>query len=203
MLNSLLMTTWLCLPLAPLNPTAEDTLSAAAFHFNVGVTAPNGVVSAGPTASLKYEMLMVHPFVLRATADLSYCEFTANRYPNGDLYAMSYGADAIYYRGTDHLTAYLGFGVFFSFHDFRISHESLDSLNREEGITEVDLRQEIGYRLTLGLRYNRVYSMEIGVTELHPEFKKIGSDGLGHETRQYETTRTGSFRISFGYLIDI
>jgi hypothetical protein len=203
MINTLLMTTWLCLPIAPLNPVDEDTLAATSFHFMGGVSSPNGIVSMGPVMSIKYEMLIVHPFVTRTTLDFAYNKVESTLFPRGDLYTMSYGVDAVYYRGTNHLTAYLGFGLLYAFHQFDPSASVADSLYAAEGVTEVALKQKLGFRLILGLRYHRSYSMEISVVEMRPDFKKTGSQGVGRESRQYQPTRTGSFRLSFGYVIEI
>ena len=203
MINTLLMTTWLCLPIAPLNPVDEDTLAVTSFHFTAGASGPNGIVSMGPVISAKYEMLIVHPFVTRASADLAYNRFESSLYPRGDLYTTSYGVDAIYYRGTNRLTAYLGFGLLYAFHHFSPDASVADSLYAIEGVNDVELRQKLGFRFILGLRYHRSYSMEISVVEMQPEFKKTGSPGIGQESRQYQPTRTGSFRLSFGYVIEI
>jgi len=203
MLNTLLMTSWLCLPLAPLNPVAEDTLASSNLHFAVGVTNPNGIVTAGPLVSAKYEMLVMHPFMLRGTVDFKYGRVTSQLYPNGHLYSILFGIDAVYYRGTDHLTGYIGLGPVLSLHHFKWFDETADSLFATEWITAVDMQQRFGYRLTLGLRYNTCYSLEIAVVELHPDFKKTGVGIDGSETRKYQTTRTGGFRITLGYLFEI
>ena len=88
-------------------------------------------------------------------------------------------------------------------HNFRAFNNTADSLFRAERITTLDVEEQPGYRLTLGIRYHRTYSFEIGVVELHPDMKKIGRDRNGGETRTFETTRTGSFRLSFGYIFEM
>ena len=203
MLNTLLMTSWLCLPIAPLNPVEEDTLASISLHFTAGLSNPNGIVTAGPMVSAKYEMLAIHPFMVRGTMDLMYGRVTSNLFPKGHLWSMMFGADAIYYRGTNHLTGYIGLGIVYAVHHFDPFDGTADSLLAYERITRVDLKQRFGYRLTLGLRYHKSYSLEIGVVELKPDFKKTGMDGHGRETRSYETTRTGSFRITLGYVFEI
>lgn len=203
MLNALVMTSWLCLPIAPLNPVDEDTLASVNLHVTVGLSNPNGVVSVGPLVSIKYELLAIHPLMIRGTADFTYGQITSPLFPTGHLYTTMFGIDAIYYRGTNHLTGYIGFGVVYALHNFRAFNDTADSLFATEKVTTVDVEQQPGYRLTLGIRYHRTYSFEIGVVELHPDMKKTGRDRNGGETRSYEPTRTGSFRFSFGYLFEM
>ncbi|MEW5795519.1 MAG: hypothetical protein AB1772_04080 [Candidatus Zixiibacteriota bacterium] len=197
------MTYWLCLPLAPLNPIEEDTLAPLNLHFTVGVANPNGIVSLGPVMSASCEMLVVHPFMVRGTVELKYGRITSSVFPTGHLWSVLMGGDAIYYRGTDHLTGYIGAGAVFAAHSFRSFAETADSLFLSEGVTDVDIKQQWGYRIILGLRYHRSYSLEIGVVELRPRFMKVGSDGAGGEHRSYQATRTGSFQITIGYLFEV
>ncbi len=202
-MNALLMASWLCLPIAPLNPIEEDTLASINLHFTAGVANPNGIVSAGPVVTAKWEMLAVHPFMVRGTTDFKYGRVTSHLFPQGHLYSMMLGADAVYYRGTNHLTGYIGFGIVYAFHHFASFDTTTDSLYRLEEVTTVDVEQAFGYRLTLGLRYHRCYSLEIAVVELKPDFKKTGRDPVNREFRTYQATRTGSFRVSVGYLFEI
>lgn len=202
-MNALLMTSWLCLPIAPLNPIEEDTLASTNLHFSTGVVSPNDIVSVGPVVSAKYEMLMVHPFMMRATVDFEYGRITSYRFPQGNLYSMMFGTDAIYYRGTNRLTGYIGFGLVYALHHFVSFQKSADSLLTNEGVTSVDLEHKLGYRLTLGLRYHKSYSLEISVVEIRPSFKKTGVDARGGETRSYLPIRTSGFRITIGYLFEI
>jgi hypothetical protein len=202
-MHSLLMTAWLCLPLAPLNPIEEDTLASVNLHVAAGVAGPNGIVSVGPIASTSLEVLVVHPFMVRATADLAYGRIKSNLFPRGDLWTTTFGGDAIYYRGTDHLTGYVGAGMFYATHFFSPSDATADSLNTTEGVTDVDLQQEWGYRIIIGIRYHRCYSLEITMTELTPDFRKTARDESGGGYRTYQETRTGSFRVSLGYLFEI
>ena len=73
-MTALIFTAWLALPIAPLNPVAEDTLTATNIHISAGVTTPNGVLSTGPEISVKYEMLAVHPMVVRGSIDFKYAK---------------------------------------------------------------------------------------------------------------------------------
>jgi len=197
------MVSWLCLPLAPLNPIEEDTLAPMNLHFTAGLANPNGIVSAGPVFSANYEMLVIHPFMVRSSVDFRYGRMTSNLFPKGHLWSMMVGVDAIYYRGTHFLTGYIGLGLVYALNHFSPFHDTADSLLQSEGITAVDMQANTGYRLVLGLRYHKSYSLEVSVVELRPDFRKTGSDGSGMEVRSYQTTRTGSFRVTLGYLFEI
>jgi len=221
-MNELLMAVWLTLPLAPLNPIEEDTLASMSAHLAVSVTAPNGIVSIGPELSVKYELLVVHPFVVRGAIDLKYCRTVSELFPKGELLSMPLSLDAIYYRGTDHLTGYIGFGGLYAINSFTANSSTIDSLMRYESVSDVDMRNEFGYRLTLGLsvsdvdmrnefgyrltlglRYKKAYSLEVSISEIYPEFILHGSGDNGETSRSLLTTRVGGFRLSLGYLFPI
>jgi hypothetical protein len=203
MLNTLLMTSWLCLPMAPLNPVEEDTLSSISLHVAVGATNPTGILTAGPLLAARYEVLALHRFMVRGTIDVKYGRVTSGQFPNGHLYSTMIGVDAIYYRGTNHLTAYMGMGPVIAMHHFKWFDETADSLFAAEQVTDLDVQTQFGYRLTFGLRYHTRYSLELALVELHPDFLKVGVSPDGRQTRRYEKTRTGSFSITFGYLFEI
>lgn len=203
MINALLMTSWLCLPLAPLNPIEQDTLASINLHFAVGVSNPNGIVTAGPLVSAKYELLAVHPLMVRGTIDFKYGRVTSHLYPNGHLYSTLFGIDAIYYRGSDHLTGYIGLGPVLALQNFRWFDRTADSLFATEQTIRIDIPRRFGYRLTLGLRYHACYSLEIAVVELHPDFHKTGIGIDGSQIRSFRKTRTGGFQVSLGYVFEI
>jgi hypothetical protein len=202
-MTALLLTALLYMPLAPINPVEEDTLSSLAFHFSGGLSGPNGIVSAGPEIATRFETLVVHPFMVRATAAGSYAHTKSNLFPKGRLYTLTLGTDAIYYRGTNHLTGYIGFGFIYTMSRFDSFAHTADSLFRNEGVTDVDMEPEFGYRVVLGLRYHKNYSLELSVSELRPDFRKSGRDLSGTEMRTYQTTRTGTFKIMLGYVVPL
>lgn len=201
MISTLLLTSWLCLPIAPINPAQQDTLADFNLHLNFGLASPNEIVSAGPTGSVKLEMLVAHPFLMRVGVDFQYGHTASSRVPSGNLYTTSLSTDAIVYRGTNHMTGYLGFGVVYAFNDFQSSRSTADSLRLFENVTAVDLSRQLGYRITLGLRYQTSYSFEIAITEMRPNFIKRATEKPNSFSRTYNNTRTGGFRLTFGYLI--
>jgi len=202
-MTALLLTALLYMPLAPINPVDQDTLPSLALHLKAGMAGPNGVVSVGPDVSAMLEMLVIHPFVVRGTLDGRYGQVKSALFPNGHLYTASCGADAIYYRGTNRLTGYFGIGYFYTVHHFSPFRRTADSLMVNEGLSSVDVQPKFGYRLILGLRFSRIYSLEISVDDLHPDFKMTGIAAEGVESRSYKTTRTGAFRVTLGYVLPI
>lgn len=190
-------------PLAPLNPIEQDTLPGQTLHFSAGFTSPNGIVSAGAEVSAKYEMMVLHPWVIRGGLDLKYAQTVSNLYPRGDLLSTTASLDALYYRGTDHLMGYIGLGAVYTMNHFSSSPATADSLFLFESVTDVDISRQWGYRVTLGMRFHSRYSLEIAVTELRPDFIKHGIRPGGTISRAFQNTRTGSFRITLGYVIPL
>ncbi|HUV31277.1 MAG TPA: hypothetical protein VMY05_09345 [Acidobacteriota bacterium] len=199
----LLVALWMCLPIAPLNPVEEDTLAAINLHLSAGVSSPNGVTSVGPQLSASYEMLVIHPLVIRGAVDYRYGELNSRLYPNGDLHTTTFALETFYYRGTNHLTGYIGLGAVYAISGFSLSSASADSLLDEEQVVDVELAREFGYRITLGLRYRQSYSVEAGVTELRTDLIKWGRHGPGEWSRRSQPIRTGGFRLTFGYLLPL
>ena len=202
-MHSMLLATWLCLPLAPLNPLEQDTLASINLHFSAGVSSPNGIVSVGPELSARYEMLLVHPLILRGAVDYRYGKLRSSLYPRGDIHTTTLALEALYYRGTDRLTACVGMGAVYALNWFSPSGAASDSLWINESITDVDLAQQFGYRIILGLRFNRSYSLEIAVTELRPDIIKWGRTPTDDVSKEHEQIRTGAFRIIVGYLLPL
>jgi hypothetical protein len=200
---SLLMATLMCLPLAPFNPIEQDTLPSIAFHVMAGVSSPNGVVSVGPEVSACYEVLVKHPIVVRTGLDYGYGKLTSQLNPRGDLHTLTVSLEALYYRGTDRLTGYIGGGPVFAFNWFNPSRAASDSLWANEGVTDVDLDRRVGYRFTLGLRYHKSYSLEIAITELRPNLIKWAHPSESTFSKEYKEIKTGSFRVTFGYVLPI
>lgn len=210
---TLLMVGWLSLPLAPLNPIEQDTIAAMNLHLSGGITSPNGIVSASPELSLKYEFRPAHPLIVRADVDFRFGTVGTRFWPEGketDAMYLSgnyrsalFGLDLLYYRGTDHLTAYLGFGLVQSYNEFSPSKKSMDLLRTKYEIDDLDMAQKLGYRFTLGLRFNRSYCFEIAVTQMEPNLVFGRDYGAGSYSKEMVPTQFSAFRLSFGYLWQI
>lgn len=212
-MSALILIAWLSLPIAPLNPIEQDTIAALNFHVTAGVTSPNGVISAGPEISAKLEYRPFHPFIFRAESSVRAGTIGTRFFPidvgssgvylTGEYQSLTTAADVLYYRGTDRLTAYLGVGMVYGFHRFNPDSEVMGVLVRDHGIVDVDMQQKLGYRLTFGVRYNRLYSFEIGIMEIKPNFifgRRYGDEVYSLQRSQ---TRFSGFRFTLGYILPI
>ncbi len=212
-MTTLLLLGWLSLPLAPLNPIEQDTIAAMNLHLSAGVTSPNGIVSASPEMSIKYEFRPAHPFIVRTEADFRLGSVGTLFWPAGNERQAMYlegsyrsallGLDILYYRGTDRLTAYLGAGIVQSFNEFDADQKSRDLLRSRYGIDQIDMSQRVGYRFTLGLRFHRTYAFEVAITQMEPNFVFGRDFGDGTFSKETVPTQFSSFRFTFGYLWEL
>lgn len=208
----MLLAGWLCLPLAPLNPIRQDTLDIMALQVFGGAHTGNEIVHTGPIIGAKYEILPVHPVVLRTGLEYRFGQVRGIGLPAGDMNELYASADLIYYRGTNRLTGYLGAGLLLGFGSFSPLESVEDSLRQldwgldpEDPIRDFDvgIETEWGYRLTLGLRFRETVSFEINITEIRPQFVyRIYSEGF-KQTEIREEFRNNSFNVTFGYVISI
>ncbi|MFZ5980489.1 MAG: hypothetical protein ACOYVF_07630 [Candidatus Zixiibacteriota bacterium] len=204
---TLILTAWLTLPLAPLNPLEQDTVSAMNLHFNAGIGTPSRIMSSGPVVSSKWEVLAMHPVILRGTLDYRYGHFRSEAFENlndigdcdGKIHQFTLAGDALYYRGTNKLTGYLGLGVLFTYASIRLSEVSRELLE-QHNIDRITIKPELGYRLILGLRYLRIYSLEISITEVEPDFVLSSRTIRGAHSETTSRTDFSGFQISLGYL---
>jgi len=201
--HALLLTTLLSLPLYPINPVKQDTLDVMAMHFSVGVTAPNGLVKTGVDISTRYEFRVTHPVVLRTTLDYRLSRVSHVRYPTGTIFGPLFSLEALYYRGTNRMTGYVGGGVVLAMYDHATSQSESDSLRNYHGVTDVGLKPTNGYRLTFGLRFHRTTSFEVSITDVRPSFVYTSDAGNGSYSRRFSRARFNDFRISIGYVMPL
>jgi outer membrane protein W len=190
----------MCLPAYPLNPIEQDTLAPVNLHFTVGINGPNGFTSAGPEATIKYEVLMVHPLVARIAFEYRFGETRSRLYPNGKLHGATLSLVALYYRGTYKLTGYVGAGLLYTFHHFRPSSAAADSLRNNYSISDVSLQPAFGYRIVMGLRFRHTYSLEVGVTEVNPNLAFTEQLAQNRFAVSKERIRMSEVRITIGYV---
>lgn len=209
-MHLLLALIWFAAPLAPINPTEQDTLPAITLHVCAGVAAGNGIVSTGPQFGVKYEWRVVHPIVVRGGVDFRLGDAETRIFPNGSLepstvingpfQSMAFGLDVFYYRGTNRLMGYLGIGAIYGFERYRAGDASAASLRQDFGIDQVGMSQQFGYTILLGLRFKRSYSFEIGISELRPDVTYSGHLSNSSYITGANETRLGSFKISLGHI---
>lgn len=202
-MHALLLATMLSLPMYPLNPTAQDTIPSMTLHVTVGIDGPNGMLTAGPDITTKLEYLFHHPILLRAALDYRFGQIRSVLYPKAALHAAVISTEILYYRGTNKLTGYVGGGLVFATYFMDVYESESDSLLINRGINEVDIGNSLGYRITAGLRYRRVFSIEIGITEIEPQYiytKRTSPQSYAEAKRPVELNE---FRVSFGYLFTL
>lgn len=202
-MTALLFATLVSLPIYPLNPVEQDTISFINVHVTAGLNGPGSIVNTGPEFTVKYEMVIAHPFIIRTAFDYRYGAVRSIHYPDGGLHRMTVSADGLYYRGTDKLTGYVGLGLVWSTFDYSLSAAAADSLLTNFGIEEVGMSSGLGYRITGGLRIHKSYSIEIGLTDTRPDYTYT----IRHDENRFsvgsEQVRFNDFRISFGYLFNL
>ena len=199
----LLLTGLLSLPLYPLNPVDQDTLPSMNLHLSVGAASPTELLPVTPFLSVKGEWLMFHPVVMRPSVDYRFGDSRAGNMPDGFVHQVIFELETFAYRGTNSLTGYVGFGLLWAVNDFDLTSEAADSLLRTEDLAKVSLDNSFGYRLSMGVRWSRVYSVEVNVTELDSRMH-FNSTTVGGLFRTYsEEVDMGDFRVHFGYLFSL
>lgn len=202
-MHALLLTTLLALPMYPINPIKQDTLDIMALHFSIGLTAPNGLVKTGVDFCTRYEFRITHPVVLRATMDYRLSRVDHVRYPSGTIFGPLFSLEALYYRGTNRMTGFIGGGVVLAMYDHATSQADSDSLFAFHRITDVGLNRTAGYRMTFGLRFHRTTSLEVSITDVRPSFVYTRDLGDGSYARRFSRARFNDFRLSVGYILPL
>jgi len=199
----LLLTGILTLPLYPLNPVEQDTLPPANIHVSVGAASPNELLPFTPVLSTKTEWLLFHPIVFRPSVDYRFSDTRNGNMPDGFMHQVVFSMETFAYRGTHDLTGYVGFGLLWAINDYDLDSRAADSLLLNEDLAKVTLDNSFGYRLSMGIRWSRVYSIEVNVTELDSRMH-FTSSTVGSVFRTYsEEVDLGDFRINFGYLFSL
>ena len=193
----------MALPIYPLNPVAEDTINTLNAHIALGYAAPNGVVNGGPELSTHLELSFGHPFFVRASADFRSGSVSTRPWPEGSLFSTTFSTDVLYYRGTNRLTAYLGAGVIYALNSFDAYSHILDSLYTLDGITDVRYENSAGFRITVGIRFRKVYCFEMAFTRMRNGFifdRRLSPNMIAFSR---EEVSVSDARLSFGYIIPL
>ncbi|RME23591.1 MAG: hypothetical protein D6800_09625, partial [Candidatus Zixiibacteriota bacterium] len=190
-----LLTAWLALPIAPLNPIKEDTVAAANLQLTFGTVTPNGVVSAGPEFTIKYELRYVHHFITRAAVEYHFNELTSRLYPRGNINNFSFAGEGLLYHGTNKLMGFIGFGGVLSVNTFNPWPTTMSTL-KSENVTDISLRPALGYRFIFGFRWRKKYALEFTVTELYSDLRTETALSETQFMRETRSVKTGSFRVS-------
>jgi hypothetical protein len=196
----ILAAAWLCLPLVPLNPIEEDTLSSWNLHVTLGASSPNHFVSSGPDLTVKCEKLAIHPLVIRSALEYQLGRTNSEKYFDGYAHQGTLSLCALYYRGTNKLTGYLGGGPVIRFGHLALSSGAKDSLWSNQSVTDVNIKPSFGYRIVLGLRYLKTISLEIGITEVIADIQYLEDLGPTNFAIRSREANLGSVRVTLGYI---
>ena len=202
-MHALILSTILSLPIYPLNPVAEDTVNALNAHVALGFAAPNGVVNAGPELSTHLELSLGHPFIVRTSADLRAGSVSTRPWPKGSLFSTTFSTDVLYYHGTNKLTAYVGAGVLYTLNSFDADSHVLDSLYTLDGITDVRYESNAGFRITVGIRFRKVYCFEMAFSRMRNQFvfdRRLSPNMIAFT---HQEVAVSDARLSFGYVIPL
>lgn len=200
---SLWLAAWMALPIYPLNPVEQDTLNQMNLHLTVGLTSPNKIADPGLQFSAKYELLVVHPLVVRFSADYGFQELRTQQLPDGALHSLIISVDALYYRGTDELTGFVGLGAMLYQGFFRLDR-GVDNLTIDDlSIDDLSFRPHVGLRGTLGLRFSRNFSLELAVSEVRPTLVTTGRVSEVRYREITEQVKLHDVRLTLGYLFSL
>ncbi len=197
---SLICAAFLSLPLYPLNPTTQDTVSTMNLHVTVGVNSRSAMISESPNLTLKYEYLIHHPFIMRTSLEFSSGEINSKNYPNGTVQRYNVSTEVLYYKGTRSTMAYLGLGLLYGRGNFELNDNLYFNSQFVDTPNEIDFGEAFGYRFLMGLRLNHTYSLEVTITEISPSFIYRRDLGINRFTREQIDFRGNSVRVSLGYL---
>ncbi len=200
---ALVFAAMLSLPLYPVNPVKQDTVNFMNMHITAGFTGPNGILATSAEFTTRYELMIVYPLVVRAGVEYKVGSVTHGSFPEGLLYGPTIALEALYYRGTNRMTGFIGFGLLWTMYDLKLTGAAADSLRTNFNVTEVRLRSAPGYRIIMGLRFGRSLSLEISTTDVRPDFLYRRDLGENSYVLQSQDARFHDFRVSLGYLIPL
>lgn len=200
---SLVVATFIALPLYPVNPIRQDTLALLNAHVTAGITAPDGIVNTGLELTSKWELVLVHPILIRAGIDYRFGPIMALRFPDGILHGSTLSLEALVYRGTNRMTGFVGGGIVLNKYFLHMTRAAADSMMANYHIYGVYVDPALGYRISMGLRLRRAFSIELAVTALSTDFLFRESLGLHRYSQRHEPARFRDFRVSLGYVFPI
>lgn len=202
-MHVLLIAIWLISSAFPLNPIQQDTLNHANMHLTAGINGPNHLIAPGPEVTAKYEVMFHHPFVLRVAFDYHYGKMNSNLYPKGKFHGTAFSAEILYYRGTYKTTGYLGIGAVYAKNYVTLPNSLTESMYETDRVVDIYMLSELGYRLTLGLRFFRNYSLELAITEISPTLVTKSHISENQFSTHSEKIRLNYVRFTLGYLIPL
>jgi hypothetical protein len=159
------------------------------------------MVNLSPEVGVRIEYLVLHPIIIRASADLNMAKVKNPRFPSGQRRSADLAVEALIYRGRKRFTSFIGVGAVYSVNGFHLDRQLADPLLDSLEVVKTDIENRIGYRIFLGFRYREHWSVEIGFQETRPDFSfKINGMGDGYNYL-YKKSDLSTLRLTVGYLI--
>ncbi len=185
----------------PLNPVEQDTVASSNIHFTAGLNGPNGILGSGFDASLKYELLLVHPYIVRTAVEIRRSTIINKSYPEGYILATTFALEGLYYRGTNRLTGFIGIGMVYVVSSVKQDEDDKLRLLLDDGINGVRIKDTFGYRLIVGARFKKSFSLEVAITEIKSDFIYISRISQASFLEESERTRMSNIKVTIGYLL--
>jgi len=202
-MEEIVLTLFLLAPIVSKNPVAQDTVAPINFHVEFGYRPASDVIGFAPEMGAKFEYLLFHPIILTGFADYSISNIRDLRLPEGQNHAVDLGVEALLYRGTKKLTAYLGAGLVYSINHFELRKQLTDSLYTNSGIYKTEIDNKYGYRVIMGFRVREHFSFEFGYQETRPKYLFWGNSPDGHKIVIYKDAQLSAVRFTLGYLFSL
>lgn len=199
----LLVAAWLMSPIFPLNPIQQDTLDHVSLHLTAGISGPTRLSSPGPEITAKYEIMFHHPFVLRTSFDYRYSKIKSVLYPEGKFHGTTISTEIYYYKGTYKSTGYIGVGLVYVNNFIKLPQNISQSLYDKNRIIDIYMLSKLGFRITLGMRIHKSYSLEFAITEVSPTLVTKTQLSENKYSNKYENIRLNNVRFTLGYLIPL
>ena len=179
MFESLLALT-ITLPIISIAPPVYDTAQDASIQLYAGLQSPNRDLRTSFEVGAKFEYLLVHPYILRFGLDYSQTDVTAPFAPPGSKSSWTLSSEILVYIGNNGVISYLGIGGIFSVNGVNVDRTALDSLKLNLDVDEVQLTDNFGYRIFVGLRFQERIVFEMSFQQSN-HFKRAT---LRSEARQ-------------------
>jgi hypothetical protein len=218
-MNPLLFTLILLAPIVSKNPIEQDTIKTINIHLFAGFHPGNEMLTPGGEAGAKFEYLLIHPFVVRASTDYNFASVSNAHFPKGDQRSLNLAFETFIYRGQKKLTAYLGGGVIYAVSNFHLEKQINDTLITvdkpqsiltpadtvviDSTIYKTDIENRFGYRIFLGLRFKEHFSLELGYQQLKPFFSFWRKNPGGDNQIIYKQGKMSTVRFTAGYVFPL
>ena len=200
---ALIITALASLPIFPLNPIQDDTVSVMNFHFTAGVVSPSELISVGPELTIKYEFLFSHPFVLRTGLDYRFGRMNQLKYPKGDYHGFTFSAECLYYRGPQRMKGFAGAGVVYNYSQLSPDDPESDSIMVLQHITDVQIDKRLGYRIIFGLRRSDLWTFEVRITDIRTNLVYERDLGTNRFSLEKQKVKLSDIRVTVGYILPL